>query len=183
METQAAILLAKDSADILLAPQGNIVQNLLVEESVLATSASVKDSVRTLLVDGPRQFRETVPFGSILPPLPFETAVEPFVRKTREEVQAQQLAEKLVQLIAAQQQRSDGSAFGPSSSPNSSSLDATNAVLEGLGRLEPEQAALALKELRENAPKYGPLVGQLAEKMVDKLVETARRNVESAMRS
>ena len=44
--TEATITLAKDSADILLAPGGNLVQNLIVEESATALSAQVKDTLR-----------------------------------------------------------------------------------------------------------------------------------------
>ena len=55
-----------------------------MEESVRATSAQVKDDLRNVLVDGPKKFRETVPFGSFLPPLPFEEQLAPFVGKTEE---------------------------------------------------------------------------------------------------
>jgi predicted unusual protein kinase regulating ubiquinone biosynthesis (AarF/ABC1/UbiB family) len=40
IEAESSITLAKDSADILLAPEGNLLQNLLIEESALAISAS-----------------------------------------------------------------------------------------------------------------------------------------------
>ena len=78
-EAEATITLAKDLAGIFLAPGGNLVQNLLVEESALATSAQFKDSVRDAFVDGSQRFRDALPFGvgSMLPPLPFEDQVAP----------------------------------------------------------------------------------------------------------
>ena len=53
MEAEAAVTLAKDPADVLLVPNGNFVQNLLLMESALAASARVKDRLNDTLVDGP----------------------------------------------------------------------------------------------------------------------------------
>jgi len=104
-QTQATVALARDSADILLNREGNLVQTLLLEESVRATSAQVKDNLRSVLVDGPKRFRESLPFGvgGFLPLLPLENQVVPFLGKTDEEVKAQQLVEKLLSLVSQQQ--------------------------------------------------------------------------------
>lgn len=172
IETEAAILLAKDSADILLAEDGNIVQSILVEESALATSARFKDSARDVLVDAPKAFRKSLPFGvgSFLPPLPFEQ-LEPFFQKTEQEVKAQNLARKLAS-IATQS----------TSEPRSESTgEAISVVMSSLRELEPEQAALVLREIRENAPRYASLAGRLGEKFVDTLAKTARTNFETTM--
>jgi hypothetical protein len=56
-EMEGSLTLAKDSADILLAPQGNLVQNLLVEESVLAASARFKDDIKKAVVEGLERLR------------------------------------------------------------------------------------------------------------------------------
>jgi len=47
--------------------------------------------------------------------------------------------------------------------------------------LEPEQAALVLKEIRENLPKYAPLVGQLGSKFTASLLNTASKNIETTL--
>jgi hypothetical protein len=99
-QAEAAITLAKDSADILLAPEGNLVQNVLVEESVLATSANVKDALRNILVDGPRKFRKSLPLiGSVLPPSSLEKSIAPFLKKTTQEEKAQDLVGKFSTMI------------------------------------------------------------------------------------
>lgn len=96
-EAEAALTLAKDSADILLAPEGNLVQNLLVEESALATSAQVKDAISATLIDGPQRFRESLPLGigAVLPKLPLENDVKLFLKKTENELNAQNLVGKI----------------------------------------------------------------------------------------
>jgi hypothetical protein len=53
IEAESSITLAKDSADILLASDGNLLQNLLIEESTLAISARFKDQIRVTFIDGP----------------------------------------------------------------------------------------------------------------------------------
>jgi hypothetical protein len=78
--TEAAITLAKDSADILLTPEGNLVQNLIVEESATALSAQVKDTLRELLVSNPERIRSSLALGlgNFLPKGPVEQ-LEPFL--------------------------------------------------------------------------------------------------------
>lgn len=172
-EAEAAITLAKDSADILLAKEGNLVQSLLVEESALAASAEFKDALRKTFVEGPQKFRDSLPLGAgiFLPKLPFEHQVAPFVQKTKQEVKAQELAEKLAKL-----------------SPHSSlegvlgnSTVAFAEVVNNLRALDPDQAALVVKELRENIPKYAPLMGQLGGKFASTLLRTASYNIETTL--
>jgi hypothetical protein len=182
--TEATVTLAKDSADILLSREGSLVQTLLLEESVRATSAQVKDDVRNLLVDGPRRFRESVPFGALLPPLPFEEQLSPFVGKTEEEIRAQQLAKKLISLVS-QQQRHRIRGPGNSNEPvNGSPLSTPPAALRALiGDVEPEQLAILSRELRMSAPKYLPLVGVLGAKFTSSLLEAASNNIDTALAS
>lgn len=174
VEAEAAITLAKDSADILLAPEGNLVQNLFLEEGVLVASAQFKDAVREALVDGPRKFRDSLPLGvgSFLPPLPFEVEMEPFIRKTAEEVKAQTLAQRLSKLAPVELQQ------GIYSGMNAT---AVQDVLKQLRSMDAEQSALVLKELRENLPKYAPLMTQLGGKFVSTLLKTASMNIEATL--
>ena len=179
VEAEATITLAKDSADILLNPDGNLVQNLLVEESALAASARFKDTVRESLVDGPQHFRDSLPFGvgSLFPPLPFEEQLAPFVRKTEKEIKAQQLAMKIADFFTPQAGH-DTVRVGVERGINP---EATLAVVETLRELEPEQAALVLKEIRENLPKYAPLLGQLGSKFTATLLNTASKNIDTTL--
>jgi len=160
-QAEAALTLAKDSADILLAADGNLVQNILIDESALAASANVKDVLRNTLVDGPKRFRESLPvIGSILPPLPLEKGVAPFLKKSKQEENAQDLMGKI-------------SAFIPRPSPPAFSggwtVDgipiAKGSSSPAVSGIDPEQAAVFAKEVRENLPKYAPLVGQLGGKV------------------
>jgi hypothetical protein len=183
IEAEAAVTLAKDSADILLAPEGNLIQSLLVEESALAASAQVKDAVRRTLVDGPQILRQSLPLnaGSLFPPFPFETQLHAFVKKTPEESKAQALADKLLAISS-----------GPATSkPSESSQLATiggaptpstpGAFVASLRELDAEQAALVVKEMRENIPKYVPLLGQLGGKFASTLLRTASHNIDSTL--
>jgi len=183
LEAEAAITLAKDSADILLAPSGNLVQNLLVEESVLASSANFKDALRNALLEGPQRFRDSLPFGAgaFLPQLPFERQLQPFVKKTMQEQKAQELAEKLSRLVV-KASPSAQIASNELKKPNAGSDTAASAnLVETLRSLEPEQAALVLKELRQNLPRYGPLVGVLGGKFASALLNTASLNIETTL--
>jgi hypothetical protein len=171
VEAEAAITLAKDSADVLLDPKGNVLQNLLIEESALAASARVKDQMKDTFIDAPQRFRDSLPFGvgGFLPPLPFEGAVAPYVRKTETELKAQSLLEKLGQLV----QSNGGGKLQQSVDPQ-----ALNTLVSDL---EPEQAALIVKELRENLPKYTGLVGQLGTKFVATLLQKASDNIDTTL--
>ena len=182
MEAEATITLAKDSADIVLAADGNLIQNLLVDESALAASAQIKDSVRETFVDGPQRFRDSLPLGmgSLLPRLPFEDQLAPFVKKSEKEIQAQALADKIVTVLTARNGQNDVTTKKKGDVVDGSPTSASD-VLQSLRELEPEQAALVLKEFRENVPKYGPLVGQLGTKFVSTLLSTASTNIDATL--
>jgi hypothetical protein len=166
-EAESAVTLAKDSADIFLARNGNLVQNLFVEESVLAASAQVKDALRGALVDGPRRFRDTLPLGigAVLPRLPLEDGVEPFLKKTNDEEKAQNLVGKISSFFP--QPSVPSMPFGESVAGEKMSevSSGANPGLDSFSSLDPEQAAYVAKELRENVPKYAPLVGRLGSKV------------------
>ena len=183
-ETEATVTLAKDSADILLNREGSLLQTLLLEESVRATSAQVKDDLRNLLVDGPKRFRESLPFGagSFLPPLPFEDQLTPFVGKTVEEIRAQQLAAKLLSLVSQQQLDRMRNGVADSGDDSATGSPIPPPALRALvSDVEPEQLAILSRELRESAPKYVPLVGLLGAKFTKALLETASNNIDAAI--
>jgi hypothetical protein len=172
VQAEAAITLAKDSADVFLDPKGNLVQTLLLEESALAASARVKDQMKDAFVDGPQKFRDSLPLGigGFLPPLPFEGAVAPFVKKTQTEEKAQLLVAKLTALVQRSQTNKDGQLVIERDSLNNLVSD-----------LDPEQAALVLKEVRENLPRYTPLVAQLGSRFVASLLTKASENIEATL--
>lgn len=184
IEAEATMTLAKDSADVILALEGNLIQSLLVEESALATSANFKDALRSQLVDGPKLFRESLPFGigSFLPELPFESRVEPFVRKTEKELKAQQLADKLLSVVQTSANSSGGSSSNnvmtAVNNNGNRNPEGIQSVIDTLRGMEPEQAALILKEIRENVPRYAPLVGRLGGKFMSTLLQTASMNID-----
>ena len=163
-DAEAAVTLAKDSADILLARNGNLVQNLLVEESVLAASAQVKDTLRDTLVDGPQRFRDALPLGmgSTFPKLPLEDGLEPFLKKTVDEEKAQNLVGKISSFLP--QSPLPTFPFADSDGPDGG-VPTNSGGLDSWSEIEPEQAAYLAKELRENIPKYAPLVGRLGSKV------------------
>ena len=161
-QAEAAITLVKDSADILLAPEGNLVQNVLVEESVLATSANVKDALRNILVDGPRKLRESLPLiGSTLTPSSLEKSITPFLKKTTQEKKAQDLVDKLSTVIPNPRIPPFDGATIDGGVPFARANDSLTAN-QGI---DPEQAAMVAKEIRLNIWKYAPLVGQLGGKV------------------
>jgi hypothetical protein len=163
-DAEAAVALAKDSADVLLAPGGNLVQNLLVEEGALATSADVKDLL-TLFADGPQKLRDSLPLGTFLPKLPLEDSVRPFLKKTEAEMKAQSLV-KNVSTVIPQPTISNPLLLG---SVQSDALEDTARTTSlstlRVPNIEPEQAAYYAKEFRESAPKYAPLIGRLGTKV------------------
>ena len=182
-QTQATLALAKDSADILLNKNGNLVQTLLVEEGVRATSAQVKDNLRNALVDAPQKFRDSLPLGvgSFLPPLPFEDQLSPFLGKTKDEINAQQLTQKLLSLVTQQQLETirGGNNVTPAKGENDDSLPpGLNALLADF---DAEQLALLSRELRESAPKYVPLAGVLGAKFAEGLLQTAATNIDAGL--
>ena len=166
-ETQASITLVKDSADLLLAPSGNLVQNLLISESTLATSATIKDALRSFIIDGPESFKDSLPLniGSFLPIPPFLNEIRPFLDKTTEEIKAQELLSKLSTMIDR-------------SSADSMSSDQSAQISSFLKGLAPEEVALIVRELRTNLPKYGPLLGRFGSRYTKALLELASSNIE-----
>ena len=174
-EAEAALTLAKDSADILLNPKGSLVQSLLVEESVLAASARFKDTLRSALT-GPQKFREGLPMGigTLLPPLPFEnhvrSQVEPFIEKTQDESKALELAQKLKDLISSK---------SPATRREAETL--LTKFVADLREMDPEQAAFVMRELRENLPKYVPHVDILGKKFFTTLLQTASSNIDMTL--
>lgn len=200
-EAEAAILLAKDSADVLLDPAGNLVQNLLMEEGALAASAQFKDEMKRLFVDTPQQFRDALPLGVglFLPKLPIESTIEPFVKKTKNEEKALRLVEKLRQIITerSEELRASGNnmlmsgmrniqgfaqhqvaSHQASTAANGLSPSSMNSLVSDL---EPEQAALIVKELREHLPKYSKLIGLLGTKFIAMLLQKASDNIELSL--
>lgn len=167
-EAEATLTLAKDSADILLAADGNLVQNILIDESALAASANVKDVLRNALVDGPKRFRDTLPvIGSILPPLPLEKGIAPFLKKTTQEEKAQDLVGRISHSI-------------PHPSPPAlligSSVDVVTVTDSSVpspadSNVDLEQTAIVVKGVRENLPVYAPLVGRLGGKVSMDLIQ------------
>jgi len=184
VEAEAAITLAKDSADILLAPEGNLVQSVLLEEGALAASAKFKDTVRDALVEGPKKFRKSLPLGvgNFLPPLPFEK-VEPFLQKTTQEEKAQAFAEKLSTFAVSTRDKKANDRRRASflKSVGGNTTVAISDFVQTLRGMNAEQAALVLKELRENFPKYAPLMGKMNSKFASTLLKTASSNIEATL--
>jgi len=91
----AALTLAKDSADILLAPEGNLVQNILVEESATIVNANMKDTLREIFVENPERIRSSLPLGigNLLPKGPVEE-IENFFINLKESSKCKALRRK-----------------------------------------------------------------------------------------
>ena len=166
----AALTLAKDSADILFAPEGNLVQNLLIEESATAVNANVKDALRQLLVENPENFRSSLPFGlgNFLPKGPVDE-VEKFLSKSEREMQVQALLEKfsLPETPAPSELASMIRTMGGSTTAASS--------VEGMSN---EEVAIIWKSIRENVPIYGPRVARLGGKFASTLLEKVSDNID-----
>jgi hypothetical protein len=177
--TEAAITLAKDSADILLAPEGNLVQNLIVEESATALSAQVKDTLRELLVSNPERIRSSLPLGlgNFLPKGPVEQ-LEPFLTKSGKEEKVQVLAQKLASLASLP------------STPTASELgdairsfdinDPTANVVENMSA---EEIAVLWKAVRENAPVYAPRFATLGGKFASSVLGKVSENIDGVISS
>jgi hypothetical protein len=164
-DTQSLITLLKESADVLLASEGNLIQSLLIGEGVQAVSGNAKDAAGRLIVLS-KQARESLPFGvgRLLPPNPFEDRLEPFLQKTPEQVKAQ----KLIETFTTQLQRENGGTRGSMVKANDDVVVAS--FLQGL---DPEEAALIVKEIRVNLPRYLPLIQKLGTKFVAELLRVA----------
>merc|ERR1712087_42486 len=181
---EAALTLAKDSADIILAAEGNLVQDLLVEESATAASAQLKDAFRDALIDTPERIRNSLPFGAgNLLPKPPVAALEPFLKKSEEEEKAQHLLEQLLTL--APSLPSDISEVLPNNSNNLNNINGSNNernLQAALENIDLEQLAWVSKELRENVPKYAPLVGGLGNKFTSSVLDKVSDSIELALK-
>ena len=168
--SDAALTLAKDSADILLAEEGNLVQNLLIEESATAVNANVKDALREILLENPERIRSSLPFGvgNILPKGPVKE-VEKFLGKSEKEIQVQNLLQKFSLPDAPSPQEFAGMIRSMGGSTSAAS------TVEGMA---PEEIAILWKSVRENAPVYGPRLASLGGKFASSVLDKVSDNIE-----
>ena len=179
--TEAAITLAKDSADILLAPEGNLVQNLIVEESATALSAQVKDTLREVLLDNPERIRSSLPLGlgNFLPKGPVEQ-LEPFLTKSQREEKVQALAQKLSSLASL-----------PNNTPPTASqlgdalrsFDSNDRNANIVENMSPEEIAMLWKAIRENIPVYAPQVASFGGKFATSVLGKVSENIDAVIAS
>jgi len=176
VDGEAALTLVKDSADVILAPEGNLVQNLIVQESATAASAQLKDAARDVLINGPERLRASLPFGAgnFLPKPPSD-ALEPFLKKSNDEVKAQQLLEQLSSLSP------DLPTDVGDLILNTNTNGKENANGVNLENVDLEQLAWVSKALRENLPKYGPQVGGLGAKFTSSVLSKISDSIEQAL--
>lgn len=152
--TQESLELVKLGADIILAPQGNLIQTIIVDEGVSALNAQIKDVLRLALLENPARIRSNLPLnlGNLLP-FPLEREFTPFLSKTDDERRAQNLINQMMELVDIQGKSArESSQTIPSLSSRGVELDA-------------EQIAILSKAVRENFPKYAPLVAGLGGKV------------------
>ena len=158
-DAEAAITLAKDSADIILHPTGNLIQKLLLEESATALHANMKDTLRELLIDSPERIRATLPFGFLIPKMPAEQ-VALFLQKSQREERVQTLLERFpFPQIPSPQELGDVI----------KSVDRNNPLGVLIDGMSPEEVALIWKALRENGPVYAPRVADLSGKLASSI--------------
>jgi len=171
MGTGATLALVKDSADILLAPDGNLVQNVLIEESATAVNANVKDALREILVENPERIRSSLPLGlgNFLPVLPGQDEVERFLAKSDREQRVQMLLEKL----------SLPDPPSPAELGNIvRSFGGGNSEVSAVEGMNAEEIAVLWKSVRENAPVYGPRVARLGGKFASSVLGKVSENIE-----
>jgi len=168
--SDATLTLAKDIADILFAPGGNLVQNLLIEESATAVNANVKDALRQLLVNNPESFRSSLPLGlgNFLPKGPVHE-VEKYLSKSEREMQVQALLQKfsLPETPAPSELATMIRTMGGSTKTASS-----------VERMSNEDVAILWKSIRENVPIYGPRVMRLSGKFASTLLNKVSDNID-----
>mmetsp|Transcript_21321 Transcript_21321/g.31347 ORF Transcript_21321/g.31347 Transcript_21321/m.31347 type:complete len:885 (+) Transcript_21321:125-2779(+) len=168
--SEATLTLARDSADILLAPEGNLVQNLVVEESATAANANIKDTLREILIKNPERIRSSLPLGigNFLPKGPVKE-VERFLNKSEREVQVQTLLAKFT-LPEAPSPAELGSMIRTMGGNSS-----TASTVEGMNA---EEIAVLWKAVRENVPVYGPKVMNLGGKFASTVLSQVSNNIE-----
>jgi len=169
----AALTLAKDSADILLAPKGNLVQNLLVEETATAMNANAKDALREILLDNPERLRNSIPFGlgNFIPKGPVNE-VEKFLNKSEREVQVQTLVQSLP-IPKAPSPTELGDLIR--------SLGGSSSDVSAVSSMSPEEVDILWTSLRENIPMYGPRVAQLGGKLTSSVLAKISENIEDVI--
>ena len=183
--TEATITLVKDSADILLAPEGNLVQNLIVEESATAFSAQMKDALREVLINNPERIRNNVPLGlgRFLPVGPI-AQIEPFLTKSKKEEKILTLAQKMTSMINTDSINPPSAAqLGElirSLDPNNKSKEA-NQTANVIENMSAEEIATLWKAIRENAPIYGPQVATLSGKFASSLLGKVSENIDTVI--
>jgi len=176
--TEAALTLAKDSADILLASEGNLVQNLLVEESATALSANLKDTLREVLLSNPERLRSNLPLGigNFLPKGPVDT-VDKFLQKSKREEKVQLLVNKLSSFMSLPE--------APTSSELSDFMRSmgNNESANAVSTMNPEEIAYVWKSIRENVPIYGPQVAALGGKVTTSVLAKVSENIDNVIAS
>ncbi len=171
MSTEAAIALAKDSADILLHPTGNLVQNIFLKESATAVHANMKDMMREILIENPERLRSTLPFGFLLPKFPAEQ-VAIFLQKSQREEQIQTLLRKFPAIKPPT----------PSELGNAiRSMDTNDPLATLIDGMSVEEVASIWKALRENAPTYAPQVVRLGNKFASSVFEKVSDDIDSVI--
>lgn len=186
---EATISLAKDSADILLAPDGNLIQKILVEESATALNAQIKDSLREVLLTNPERIRNSLPLGlgNLLPKGPVEQ-VGSFLRKSHKEEKVQELVEKLGSFAPELPMLSNDNNNGPPSPIElanairaiSSDNESSASLIEGMSA---EETTLLLDALRENVPKYGSRAVDLGGKVASTVLGKISDDIETVLTS
>ena len=176
--TEATITLVKDSADILLAPDGNLVQNLILEESATALSAQMKDTLREVLVTNPEKIRSSIPFGlgRILPVGPVNE-LETFLVKSSKEEKVQVLVHKFSSLATLPNP--------PTASQLGDLLRSSNdpSAANVAENMDAEEIASLWKAIRENVPIYAPQVGTIGGKFATKVLGKMSENIDGVIAS
>lgn len=171
IDARAAITLAKDSADILFHPTGNLIQQMIVEESATALHANMKDTLQDILINHPERLRATMPFGFLIPKFPVEQ-VSLFLQKSQREEQVQTLLQKFPVLKPPSPEEL-GRVIR--------SIDTNNPLASLVDGMSAEEVALIWKEIRENAPVYAPRVAKLGGKFASSIFEKVSEDIDSVI--
>lgn len=172
--SEATLTLAKDSAEILLAPKGNLVQNILIEEGATAVNAMMKDNLKQLFVDNPKQLRSNLPFGlgNVLPEGPVDE-LERFFQKSDREIQLQLLIEKLSSNVTPPSELGD--------IVRSLRLQNSESLANFVESMNAEQLAMFSKAFRENASLYGPRTAILGTKFFSTVFDKVSHDIDTTM--
>merc|ERR1712127_627486 len=110
--------------------------------------------------------------GNFLPKPPSD-ALEPFLKKSNDEVKAQQLLEQLSSLSPDLPTDVGDLILNTNTKENANGVNLENVDLE--------QLAWVSKALRENLPKYGPQVGGLGAKFTSSVLSKISDSIEQAL--